>query len=48
MYIVDENERKLWESVKPYLEGCKLKEDAPKEIIEASEELKKIAWEQGQ
>lgn len=48
MYITDPHERELWESIKPYLEGGELKKDAPKEIIEASDELKRIAWEQGQ
>lgn len=48
MYIVDTHERKLWEKVKPYLEGCKLKKDAPADVIKAREELKKLAWEQEQ
>ena len=48
MYTYDPRELSLWEKIKPYLEGCKLKENAPKEIVEASKELKKIAWELGQ
>lgn len=45
---MDQQERELWETVKPYLDGCELKKDAPEEIKAAHEELRRIAWEQGQ
>ena len=32
----------------PYMEKCHLREDAPKEAIEALEKAKKIAFEMGQ
>lgn len=39
-------EKELWDIVKPYVIGIgKLKEDAPPEVIEAAEELRKINWE---
>lgn len=48
MYIVDEHERELWEKIKPYIEGDGLKKDAPSDVIDAREELRKIAWKQEQ
>lgn len=46
MFIVDPHEKELWEKIKPYLDGCTLRKDAPPEIIAADKELKKIAWEE--
>lgn len=45
MEIRDPYEKKLWEKVKPYLEGCHLREDAPQDVIEADKELHRIAWD---
>ena len=45
MEIRDPRERELWEKVKPYLDGCRLREDAPIEVVEADKELHKIAWD---
>ncbi len=38
-------EKELWEMVKPYLNGCELRSDAPPEVIAAREELHKISWD---
>ena len=43
MEICDPRERELWEKVKPYLDGCHLREDAPIEVVEADKELLSIA-----
>ena len=45
MEIRDPREKELWEKVKPYLDGCRLREDAPIEVVEADKELHKIAWD---
>lgn len=45
MEIRNPREKELWEKVKPYLEGCHLRKDAPQEIIEADKELHKMAWD---
>ena len=45
MEIYDSHDRALWEKVKPYLDGCHLRADAPMEIIEADKELHEIAWD---
>jgi len=38
-------EKELWEKAKPYLDGCHLKDDAPREIIEAVKRLHEISWD---
>lgn len=45
MEIRDPREKELWEKVKPYLDGCHLREDAPIEVVEADKELHKTAWD---
>lgn len=45
MCIVDPYEKKLWEKVEPWLEGCHLREDAPQDVIEADKELMRLAWD---
>lgn len=45
MDIRDPYEKELWEKVKPYLEGCHLREDTPPEIVEANRELHRLAWD---
>ena len=40
-----ERERKLWDMVEPYLDGCKLRPDAPPEVVAADKELYEWAWE---
>ena len=40
-------EKELWEIVKPYLDGCKLRPDAPPEVIAADKELIELAWDLG-
>ena len=45
MEIRDPREKELWETVKPYLDGCQLIDDAPIEVVEADKELHKIAWD---
>lgn len=45
MEIRDLREKELWKKVKPYLDGCHLREDAPIEVVEADKELHKIAWD---
>ena len=44
MIILDPHEKELWEKVKPYLNGCTLREDAPPDVVEADAELKRMAW----
>ncbi len=36
-------EQELWEKVDPYIEGMKLREDAPQEAKEALEQLREMA-----
>lgn len=45
MEIRDLREKELWKKVKPYLDGCHLREDAPIEVVEVDKELHKIAWD---
>lgn len=36
-------EQELWEKVSPYIEGMRLREDAPQEAKEALRQLREIA-----
>ena len=40
-------EKELWDIVEPYLDGCKLRPDAPPEVVAADEELTRLAWDPG-
>lgn len=40
--------QELLDYLKPYMEKCHLRQDAPKEAYDAFEKLKKLALEMGQ
>ena len=42
-----EREKKLWDRVKPYMDGRKLRPDAPSEVVAAYKELYNWAWDLG-
>ncbi len=43
-----EEMEELFEFIKPYMEKCHLREDAPKEAYEALEKLRELSLEYGQ
>lgn len=43
-----EEMNRLWAMIKPWLNGCTLRKDAPKEITEAEEEYNRLFEEQYQ
>ena len=45
MCFVDPYEKSLWEEVKPWLDGCQLREDAPQDVVEGDKELMRLAWD---
>ncbi len=42
-----EREKKLWDKVEPYMDGSKLRPDAPSEVVAAYKELYNWAWDPG-
>ena len=45
MEFRDPYEKELWEKVKPWLDGCHLREDAPADVVAADKELYRISWD---
>lgn len=41
-----EEMNRLWDMIKPWLDGCTLRKDAPKEIVEAYKEYDRLFDEQ--
>ncbi|MDO4491676.1 MAG: hypothetical protein Q4B85_11480 [Lachnospiraceae bacterium] len=46
MYIGNAETRKLWSELSPWMQGAKLRDDAPDEIIEKLELWKKLMDEE--
>ncbi len=45
MGMATSEERTLWAIVEPYVVNCRLVDNAPPEVVAASEELQRLAWE---
>ncbi len=43
--MMTERQKELWAIIEPYLDGCKLRPDAPPEVIAADKELHAICWD---
>ena len=40
-------EKELWDMVEPYLDGLKLRPDAPPEVVAADKKLAELLWDLG-
>lgn len=45
LFILSDEEQRLWAIVEPYMVHCKLVDDAPPEVVATNDELTRMAWD---